>query len=475
MSKLVKNSALYFITDTSVKLAQFLLLPLYTTLITPEQFGNIYLLVSLSNFLTIFISIAMHGAISRYYFSYKTLDGVIQMYSWVIKFIFIFCTPIYVILILLGDNLFEFLNLEFYPYGLMSLITSYLSIYYLNVTALLQASQNAKKLSYVTIISSILSLIITVILVIHMKDKVFAFLLSLLLTALVNFVIFIVFSVPYFRLSGKATDKKKYIAYALSRLPVDVSSMLVTFADRFMIYEMKGEKATGIYSVGYRMGQVIQLVFYAINRAYVPYVFEKFSNNDNLQTISKVATKLFGLYFFISSVAIVFTKELVLLLDASYQDSYLVIILILLSYLFLALKLLFQPPMDFKVEFVKVKSFLWILTSIVNILLNVWLIPIYSLYGAALATFITYLLMLFPIVYYANKAIPIKYDIKKIIKLTVISLIYLSLLVLEVSFIAFGFKVILTILYFLLMLRVIGIRMSELIFELKKLKKNNRG
>lgn len=462
MLKLFKNSSLYFVTDVLVKVSQFLLLPLYTRYISPEEFGNIYLLIAVGNFLTIAVSLSLHGSISRFYFNCNSTDEVKEMYTSILKFIMIFSTFIYAVLLFFGDKIFYFIKLDFFPYIFLTLISSYLTIFYNLISSLLVAKQQAKKLSLITILSSSLGTIFTLFLVLNIEDKILAYIISIFLVSFSNFVLFLFFSRKLTLKFSSVRFKKIYLNYSLSRMPIDLSSITVSFADRFMLYDMKGEKDSGIYSISYKIGQVIQLIFMAINKAYVPILFEKFSDESKLdrKQIGKDSTTIIGLYFYVTIVGILFAKETAYILGSSYEDSFFVIVLILLSYLFLGFKLIFQPPMDFNTKYVGVKSLIWVLTSLLNISLNIILIPKYSIFGAAIASFLSYFIMLVPIIYYSNKAVKIFYESKKIFLMMVLFVAFCSLTFLEISLVNILLK-----LFSLIALLIIYMYILKISFE----------
>jgi len=88
------------------------------------------------------------------------------------------------------------------------------------------------------------------------------------------------FVLPYGKLSGNKCNEtlKKYLTYSLHSLPGDISVWIITFADRIMIDKYKGHADTGLYSIGYKLGQSPEILFHSINKAYVPYVYNKYSD-----------------------------------------------------------------------------------------------------------------------------------------------------------------------------------------------------
>lgn len=108
MANIYKISILYLFTELSIKGASFLLLPLYTRLITPAEYGNIYLLITISNFLTVLFSLTVQFSISRFYFDCRTNEDIINMFSSIIKFILLFPSTLYLMTILFGNKIFFF-------------------------------------------------------------------------------------------------------------------------------------------------------------------------------------------------------------------------------------------------------------------------------------------------------------------------------------------------------------------------------
>jgi len=335
------------------------------------------------------------------------------------------------------------------------------------IAALLQVSQKAKQLSLITIISSIISLLIMVVLVINIKDKIFAYMFSFFLGSIVNFIIFMLYSYKYF--SIKAKDKKifKYIKYSGVRLPVDLSAWIVTFADRLMLYDLKGESESGIYSIGYKIGSGIEVITNAINKAYVPFAFNQLKKDSDLNNLSSKVLNFYTLYFFITFTIIMFSKEIVALLAPSYKESLGVIVIILFSYLINGLKSLFQVPMDFKIEFVKIKSILWLTSAFVNVFLNLLFIPKYSYTGAAVATFFSYLIIFLPILYFSDKATKVKYPIKEMLVVLFLSLSILPFFMLNLSIFNFLIKLLVLMIYYILLSKVINKNLIGILRMLK--------
>jgi O-antigen/teichoic acid export membrane protein len=471
MSRFLKNSSLYLMTILILSGSSFLLLPLYTRLISPEDFGDIYLMQTTATVIGMVSSIQMRASVSRYYYDYKQdMDKVKKMYSSIVMFTFFLTSIIYSILFIFNEYIFFFLEVDFFPYMFIALLSSYLIIFYDLILALLYVEEKAKKVSITSIIVGISSILLSVVLVINLGDKLFAFLVSNLITAVIQFFIFIVFSKPYFKFGVRLFNIREFYEYSLQRLPMELSSWVVTFSDRIMVYHYIGSYENGIYSTGYKLGQIPSIFLNAINKAYVPYVFDKYSNPtvENNKKVVQIAQYLFSLYIVVIFGVIVFAKEFVYLLDERYKDSLLIMIIILFSFMLNGIKLVFHCPMDYIKKYGKVKSAIWMFSAFINIVLNVIFIPKYGIYGAAWSTFMSYLVTLLPTIYFSNRAINFKYNYKKMLKVFIVSLLYFGLVYLEVSLISFLIKVIASLLYITIVLNLNNIQIRDLITLLSR-------
>ncbi|MDZ7672400.1 MAG: oligosaccharide flippase family protein [Halanaerobiales bacterium] len=71
MNKIVKNTSLYTIGNILPKAISFLLLPLYTKFLTPEDYGILNSMILLRTFLIVFMTMAINKSVYRLYFDYE--------------------------------------------------------------------------------------------------------------------------------------------------------------------------------------------------------------------------------------------------------------------------------------------------------------------------------------------------------------------------------------------------------------------
>lgn len=177
---------------------------------------------------------------------------------------------------------------------------------------------------------------------------------------------------------------------ALPLLPNFIIYWVFSSSDKVMLANMLGAAQEGVYSVAGKIGQISNLIYTAFAGGWQYFAFTIMRDDDNVKVISKVfeilalvslMTTILGTSICKWGMELIFTEE--------YWSGYFCI-----PYLYLAplLLMLFQIGTN---QFLVIKK-TWpnviILSSgaIVNIILNVVLIPKIGLEGAAIATFIGY-------------------------------------------------------------------------------------
>lgn len=205
--------------------------------------------------------------------------------------------------------------------------------------------------------------------------------------------------------------------------------MIVDFADRQMIERIVGLDALGIYSVGYSFGMVMNVAIGAFATAWSPFFMSYIHKQEEAKTVfAKVLTyyligfgTLLVLFFFVA-------KPVVVLMTApTFHEAYLVVGLVAAGYMFKGAYLVTLPGIYFAEKLYK-QSILACLAAIVNICLNFWLIPIYGIVGAALATFFTYLSLPLAGWFVARRHLVVNYQCDRIAWTLVLMLITSSLL-----------------------------------------------
>jgi len=334
-----------------------------------------------------------------------------------------------------GKYLSTLLEIKLFPYLTIALLASYISIFYHLLISLLLAQEKAKQISVIRLSLSILTLILNIVFVLTFEDKLLGFLVSWLIISCIDLILFFIYSKKYLSWGIDLIEIKKYLKYALVQLPSDLSGWIITFSDRLIINKIKGASDTGVFGIGQKMALPIQMIGTSAKDAYVPFTFSLYEdlNPRNEKELNRTALHFFTLFSFVSIFLVVFSKELFLLVDERYREGAAVLMIMALAYLFRGYRFIFANPTAYNVKYVKYRSLINMSAAIINVGLNILLIPEYSIKGAALATLITYFIRFVLMFFLAQKAIKIHYSMKKFLAVLLVSSLFSICLLLNIS------------------------------------------
>lgn len=242
-----------------------------------------------------------------------------------------------------------------------------------------------------------------------------------------------IFFYQYILRKGRKFYSKQYWKYALTfnlpLVPHYLSMTLLNQSDRIMIGKMVGKSEAAVYSVAYTIAMLMSVISTAINSSYVPYTYRslKEKNFNGLRKNTNLLLLLVGL---LCVVTMAFGPEVIkVFATEEYYDAIWVIPPVSASVYFV-----FLYPLFSNIEFYFGKTRFVMFASMggacLNIILNYYFIQAYGYYAAGYTTLICYIIFAFSH-YYLQKWIIRKakievnevYDVKFIIAFSVFVLI----------------------------------------------------
>lgn len=277
----LKDSFIYLIGELLNKALPFFLLPYLTRKLGAEGFGELSYYLTILALFSIFIGLSQEGAVTRYFYFYgnKAVDLIVRAgYLYNIAF-----SALSLVVAL-------FLKSEVIAYIIIiAMFNSFLSVQ----LALRQAQKQPIPYIIIQFLSSFSMVLLTIIMLEFVAgDKVVNRLLALLLSGLFVFLVTYLFINKKFR-SGKKfslTSYKAALIYIFSfGIPLifhQLSFFMKGQVDRVFIYKLYTSAELGVYSAGVQIASVLTIFFMALNKAIVPYYYEKLKNG--FLTVEKI-------------------------------------------------------------------------------------------------------------------------------------------------------------------------------------------
>ena len=386
-SKVVKAGTWYTLTNFFTIGISFLTLPIFTRLLSTEDYGITSVYSSYLNIFVIVFSLDVVASIQRGKFDFK--DNYNQFVSSVL-FLGTISFIIFSLLILAFQSFFsKMLDLE--PILLYVLLINAFFAFVQNlVLAKFRVEYNYKKISLIQIANSLIGVILSIILITRFftNTKYLGRILGSSLPVIISGFILLL----YIFTQGKEIINKIYWKYALIiSVPLilhNLAGIINAQFDRIFINKYIGSSEAGIYSFAYNVGMIIDVLWASTNQAWVPWFYERMDAN-NYSAIRKRA-KNFRDFFTLAYILILFVSPEIIkvMADKRYWDG-----LVIVPYIFMAYYFNLMYSFEVNVEFYTRKTHLisigTILGAVINVVLNIVLIPKYGYVIAAVTTVIS--------------------------------------------------------------------------------------
>ena len=185
---------------------------------------------------------------------------------------------------------------------------------------------------------------------------------------------------------------KQLLVIAVPLLPNFIIYWIFNSSDKIMITNIIGVGASGIYSVGSKLGHVSQLIYTAFAGGWQYFAFSTMKDENQVK-INSLIFEYLGVISYIATMFMCTFSYLIfkILFVGEYVEGYIVA-----PYLFLAplLQMLFQVACN---QFLIIKKtwpnmIILLLGAVINVIMNFVLIPLLGIEGAAIATLSGYII-----------------------------------------------------------------------------------
>lgn len=365
--------------------------PIFTRLLTTEEYGTYSIYLSWLNIFTIITSLnlyygAYNNALNRYRDD-KTRNRYIASMQGITTSLVVVLALIYVANIDFWNNVIGLPT----PIMCLMLIELFVAPATLFWSGRQRFEYHYKKMVIVTLLKSALNPILGLLFVFtwdshHEMARILGIAIS---EVCISGSILV-----YQFLKGKTFFDKKFWKYALSfnipLLPHYLSGTILNQGDRIMIQKMVGRGEVAIYSIAYNVGMLIQIFTNAINNAMTPWMYERLNEKD-FKAIRKNTTYiLLGLAMIIIAMMF-FAPEVVLIFGSKkYIDAIYVVPPVAASVFFIFLFNIFAIPQMYYEDkrFMPIAS---MIAAVLNLILNYIFIRIYGYFAAGYTTLVCYI------------------------------------------------------------------------------------
>lgn len=322
-SKLFANSALYTLSSLGAKGLAFVLVPVYTYYLRPEDYGLVNLIVSFVAMVNYLVLLSLDSGLMRFWVDYadqplmrKKLYGNILLMVGAAYGIFLLL--FWIFYDFLQNTLFE--GIPFLPYLLIALLILFCSSVFTIHRRYLETVQEGKILAGISFLGLLMGAGTAVSLLVLFNYGAAAMLLSTLV-ADGFYLLFMIVDVIRRRLVVFSIDlqlMKRLLAYSLPIIPHNISGYAGHFFSRYLIKKLDSIASLGIFSLALQFTSLIEVFQDSCGHAYRPWLNKLLQREDESRNaeIHQASLLLLNLYSVVYILIGLFAFEVIVLMVA---------------------------------------------------------------------------------------------------------------------------------------------------------------
>lgn len=387
---LAKNTAILTVGKLCTQCISFFLLPLYTAILSTEEYGIFDLLVTYSTLLLPLVNWQLDQGLFRFMLDYRgnkneqgklfstlILSSTIQCFVYIFLFVciepFLKIENAYFMLLYVVLNVYTSLFLQFVrglQYSVKYTIASFISASsttVLNVIALVFLRMGLQGLFMSTIVAQVFTL-----LYLFFASKAWEY---------------FSFGNVHFRIF------KKVCSYSAPLIPNNLAWWVVNASDRTIISHFLGTAANGIYSIANKFPNVFINFYSILNLSWTETVSLHYKDKDRDEFFTETMTSLFKI-FAAACFGIVACMPFVfpILINTKYNAAYNQILILMYAMLFRVLVGLYSCVYVAQKNAKKI-AYTSISAAIINIIVDIVLIEKIQVFAASISTLVAFFSM----------------------------------------------------------------------------------
>lgn len=392
LRSIAKGSLLYTAGQVLTKASAFLLIPLYTRFLTPDDYGIVGYMQFVSQILATILMFGFYASQARFFYQHKNDPTVIGEYlfsinAWLMAALLCGILAVSVF----GETLYASMgpdDIPFRPYVPVIAWTVFFQVMNQMVISYGMVRKQYARTTLLQFTQFVILTVFTIAWVVFLKMGAEGKIKALLYGQMVFFLI----AYPLYARHFSFRIRWRHISFSLGfGVPIVVhllSGVMHNSIDRAILAGMVPVSHLGIYTLGYQVGTIMNVITSAVNNAWQPSYYELMESDGGNK--DRLIQKTYNLWLFAMSiicmVGILWGGDILrLITPENFHGAGVVLPYVMLGYFFHGMYYFASSPIFF---YKKTVLLPWLTGAAagLNIVLNLMLIPRLGIVGAALAT-----------------------------------------------------------------------------------------
>ena len=425
-----KDTLIYGLGNTAVKVVGLILIPLYTnpSYFSVNDFGVLGILEITGLVITAVMASALPQSLTRWYWDkdFKDKQKGIFFMSFVIQLVVsaLFC----LLLIPLSDTLSALIFPKQNWSEVIVLVIIASATQSLNniLNALMRLQSKSLLYSLTNLLKLITVLLLTLYFILSKGMGLEGIYLAQVIGNLLILLVLAGYTMKNSELYFNLPVLRDMSKYGFPLLLANISAVALNVIDRYSLNSLALLKFVAIYTLAFKITSVLKLVIVdSMKLAIGPMMLKRMDAPDNKRFYSKVL--LYSSYVMMIAVVGVslFSYEVIKVLSGTKAlwSAFSIIPILSLSIFFVNMKEITVYGLHIAKK-TRIIGIIVVLTSFLSLALNLLLIPYWDITGAALATLFTQFVYWYACYYFSQRAFHVPYEIPKILMLLVLGSLF---------------------------------------------------
>lgn len=434
MLEKIKETGIYFIGTIGVAVISFVISLLYSDMFTTDDYGLYSLIAALYNLLYQLFTGWMTHSILCFYPKEKDNENAKSLRNTMLFVLFV-VSAIFVIIICAGSFIYRTSPL------LRQMCIVYIGVFFfegllLIFNTFIQAEGNSKQYSINTILNSIIKSVAIVVLYYIIGFKSVTVIIVSLLTAELVQSIYIFVKYKWGKIINVKWISKnllrQVIKFGYPLIAVSVIFNVLTYSDRYIIRLFQTTSQVGLYSYGYNMGNAL---FYTMTNGIMLGAYPRLTKEwvaSGRKKTEEMMTEYLNMFCYLmipATVGVIVTGSRIIqtLCNQNYWASSSVFVITCISYTAYGFAQYTNKAWELTTN-TKVILRLNIISAVLNIVLNFWLIPKFGYVIAAVTTLISFVIYIILSVFLSRRIFTFRFGKKNMINIIISSSVMLAVL-----------------------------------------------
>jgi len=417
IKRLLSQSLIYGLGGLISRVLSVLLLPLYTSYLHGRDYGRVETLTALSAVLVVVLRLGISSAFFRYYFDSPELEHRVR----VVRTSFWFTMGSATLGLAAGwiaaQPIADALSLGHGQAWLVraAFVGLWAQMNYEQLTSLFRVEERPILFTFATLANLLVTVGATVVLVVHFHERALGVVVGNWIGTLSVYLVLLGYRRYQLGLHFDRRLFREMNRFGLPLVPSQLALWALAFSDRFFIAKFKGQTEVGHYSVGVRVASAALLLLAAFRLAWPAFAYSIEDEDEAKRTYGFVLTYLLFVFSWLALILGLLAPWLVRLLTgrAEFHEGARVVPLTAFALTALGGYIV----VSIGIGRARKTQFNWVVTGIaalLDIALNLVLVPSFGMIGAAIAGAAAYSSMFVLMSVHAQRVYPVPYQWRRV-------------------------------------------------------------